>query len=125
MSKSQNTTADCPMAVALNIISGKWKLAILWNLTRGTVRFNELQRRLPKITQKTLAQQLRELERDNIIRRQLYPEVPPKVEYSLSALGETLVPILNVLCQWGKDYQKNQPSLLPVTKILEITPKQR
>jgi DNA-binding HxlR family transcriptional regulator len=114
MSKSQNTTVDFPMAVALNIISGKWKLAILWNLIRGTVRFNELQRRLPNITQKTLTQQLRELEQDGIIRRQLYPEIPPRVEYSLSALGETLIPILNALCQWGKDYQKSQPTPLPV-----------
>lgn len=110
MSKALNSTVDCPMAFAVNIISGKWKLAILWNLTRGTVRFNELQRCLPKITQKTLTQQLRELERDGIIRRQLYSEVPPKVEYSLSALGETLVPILNALCQWGKDYQNNRTS---------------
>ena len=80
-------------------------MAILWHLTKGTIRFNELQRLLANITQKTLTQQLRELEQDGMIIRQLFPEVPPKVEYSLSELGTTINPVLNSLCQWGKDYQ--------------------
>jgi DNA-binding HxlR family transcriptional regulator len=106
MAKSINIADQCPIQIGLNMLSGKWKMAILWHLTKGTIRFNELQRMLPAITQKTLTQQLRELERDGLILRQIFPEVPPRVEYQLSELGTTVIPLLNSLCQWGKDYQK-------------------
>lgn len=106
MAKSINIVSDCPMDVTINILSGKWKIAILWHLTRGTIRFNELQRLLTNITQKTLTMQLRELERDGIIYREVYPEVPPKVEYGLTKVGESIKPILSSMCEWGKDYQK-------------------
>ena len=94
------------MDVTINILSGKWKIAILWHLTRGTIRFNELQRLLTNITQKTLTMQLRELERDGIIYREVYPEVPPKVEYGLTKVGESIKPILSSMCEWGKEYQE-------------------
>lgn len=106
MAKSENLITECPMDVTINILSGKWKISILWHLTRGVIRFNELQRLLKNITQKTLTLQLRELERDGIIYRKVYPEVPPKVEYGLTELGESMKPILNSMCEWGKNYQK-------------------
>lgn len=106
MSKSINLEPECPMNLTINILSGKWKLAILWHLSRGTIRFNELQRILANITQKTLTMQLKELERDGIIYRKVYPESPPRVEYGLTNIGESMLPILNAMCQWGKDYKK-------------------
>ena len=106
MEKHNDTINQCPMSTAMNILNGKWKMSILWYLSRRTTRFNELQKKLPNITQKTLTLQLRELEKDGIITRKVYPEVPPKVEYSLTELGETIKPILKAICRWGKGMQK-------------------
>lgn len=108
MAKSQAVDEQCPMEAGLNILSGKWKLKILWHLSRGTIRFNELQRLLGNITTKTLTQQLRELEEQGVIIRKVFPEIPPKVEYSLSEIGDTLKPILSQLCDWGKKYYTYQ-----------------
>ena len=94
----------CTVSVTLNIIGGKWKSLILWQLSFKTLRFSQLQRRLAKVTQKMLTQQLRELERDGLIHRKVYAEVPPRVEYSLTPLGESVVPILRLMYQWGEDY---------------------
>lgn len=105
MAKTMAILEQCPMHVGLNILSGKWKLRILWYISKGPVRFNELQRSLGSITTKTLTQQLRELEEQKIVLRTVYPEMPPKVEYSLTALGETIQPILKALCEWGTNYQ--------------------
>lgn len=99
----------CPMDIALDVIDGKWKIFILWHLSRGTLRFNELQRLLPAITQKMLTQQLRELERDGMIHREVYPQLPPKVEYSLTECGRSAEPILQLLCQWGGEYLRRFP----------------
>ena len=117
MSKSIDLESDCPMNLTINILSGKWKLAILWHLSRGTIRFNELQRLLANITQKTLTMQLRELERDGIIYREVYPESPPRVEYGLTNIGESMQPILSAMCEWGKDYKKlmNENNIVSVT----------
>ena len=104
MAKSQAVDEQCPVEVGLNILSGKWKLKILWHLSKGKIRFKELQRVLGNITKKTLTQQLRELEEQGIITRKVFPDVPPKVEYSVSELGATLKPILAQLCDWGKAY---------------------
>ncbi|WPC43215.1 helix-turn-helix domain-containing protein [Clostridium sp. JS66] len=106
MAKAKEITTQCPMDVTINILSGKWKMSILWHLSKGVIRFNELQRLLNNITQKTLTLQLRELERDGIIYRKIYAEVPPKVEYGLTELGESMKPILSSMCEWGKNYQK-------------------
>jgi DNA-binding HxlR family transcriptional regulator len=100
----QSLKERCPMDAALGVIDGKWKIFILWHLSQRTIRFNELQRLMPGITQKMLTQQLRELERDGMIHREVYPQVPPKVEYSLTECGRSLGPILELLCQWGKQY---------------------
>ena len=96
----------CTVAVTLDIIGGKWKSLILWHLRLKTLRFSQLQRRLVKITQKMQTQQLRELERDGLIHREVYAEVPPRVEYSLTDLGRSVVPILEQMCIWGKVYQE-------------------
>lgn len=104
----------CTVAVTLGIIGGKWKSLILWHLSFKTLRFSQLQRRLVKVTQKMLTQQLRELEADGLIHREVYAEVPPRVEYSLTELGESVVPILQQMYQWGKEYLKKtdqQPAI--------------
>jgi DNA-binding HxlR family transcriptional regulator len=92
---------DCPVEAALDIIGGKWKPVILLNLEEATRRFNELRRLMPNITQRMLTHQLRELEADGIVHRKIYPQVPPKVEYSLTELGRTLTPVLFALREWG------------------------
>lgn len=94
----------CPIYATLDKIGGKWKVAILWHLTGQTLRFGELKRLSVGVTQKMLTQQLRELERDGLIHRQVYAEVPPRVEYSLTPLGRSLIPILKSLYDWGEDY---------------------
>ena len=111
MAKVQAVDEQCPVELGLNILSGKWKLKILWHLSKGTIRFNELQRLLGNITTKTLTEQLRELEEARIILRTVFPEVPPRVEYSLSEIGITLKPILKGLCEWGKTYQQKKYDL--------------
>lgn len=94
-------TYNCPVELTLNTIMGKWKALILWQLSKGTKRYSELKRILPNITDKMLAQQLKELENDNIIIRKVYPVVPPKVEYSLAEFGKEIQPILKSMQQWG------------------------
>lgn len=94
----------CPVEAALDKIGGKWKVLILWHLRSSIHRFGELKRLIPGITQKMLTQQLRELERDELITRKIYAEVPPRVEYALSARGGTLEPVLNMLCRWGTEH---------------------
>lgn len=96
---------DCPVTMAHNIISGKWKLLIIWRLKDGVKRFSELQRLLPNITQSALTQQLRELERDQIIIREIYKQIPPKVEYSLTENGEELLKVIYSLGVWGTGYK--------------------
>lgn len=88
----------------MDLVGGKWKLVILWHLMNGTKRFSDLRRDMPLITQKMLTQQLRELEEVNIISRKIYPVVPPKVEYSMTDYGKSLIPILEQLCTWSRDY---------------------
>ena len=92
------------VTTTLAIIGGKWKILILYHLCAGTQRFNELRRLLPDITQRMLTLQLRELEDDGIVHREVYPQVPPKVEYSLTAFGKTLIPVIEVMDAWGKQY---------------------
>jgi len=92
----------CGVALTLDLIGGKWKGVILWHLLHKTLRFSQLQRRISDVTQKMLTQQLRELERDGLVHRQVYAEVPPRVEYSLTAKGESLRELLVIMCEWGK-----------------------
>ena len=108
MAKSITTNNICPMALGINVLSGKWKLQILWNIyNKKVIRFNELQRSLGNITTKTLTDQLKELEEQQIIKRTVYPEVPPKVEYTFTDIGLTLEPVLKALCDWGTQYSQS------------------
>lgn len=95
---------NCPVEAALDIIGGKWKSIILFRVIEGTRRFNELRRLLPNLTQRMLTNQLRELESDGLIARKIYAEIPPKVEYSITAFGQTLEPVLLVLTQWADQH---------------------
>jgi DNA-binding HxlR family transcriptional regulator len=99
-----NCSFGCPVEAALEAIGGKWKGLILFHLHDGMKRFNELRRLMPEVTQRMLTKQLRELELDQIVQRTVFPEVPPRVEYTLTPFGETLTPILMALQQWGNDY---------------------
>jgi len=92
----------CPAELTLGMIGGRWKIIILWQLIQGEMRFSELFRALGGITQKMLTQQLREMEQDGIVDRKVYPQVPPKVEYSLTPLGKSLKPIVDAMCRWGE-----------------------
>src|SRR4030065_968116 len=94
----------CPVEACVEVIGGKWKGVILFHLLGGTKRFNELSRLMPAVTQRMLTRQLRELEADQIVVRKVYPEVPPKDEYSLTAFGKTLEPVLKMLQGWGANY---------------------
>lgn len=97
----------CPVATTVQLIGNKWKLLILRNLLVRPWRFNELQKSLEGISQKVLTDSLRSMEADGIISRTVYPEVPPRVEYALSELGETMRPILDSMAQWGNSYKEN------------------
>lgn len=96
--------AQCPVEATLDMIGGKWKGVILFRLMEDTRRFGELRKLLPKVTQRTLTQALRELEQDGLVSRCVYAEVPPRVEYSLTARGRTLKPLLVRLKDWGQTH---------------------
>lgn len=96
---------DCPVATTINLIGNKWKLLIIRDLTGGKKRFGELRKSLTGISQRVLTQNLRELESDGLINRAVYAEVPPRVEYSLNAMGMSLKPIIDSMADWGTRYK--------------------
>lgn len=98
------STFRCPVEATLSLIGGKYKALILWHLVDSTLRYNEISKLVPTATPKMLTQQLRELEADNLIVRTIYPVVPPKVEYSLTDFGKSIVPVLDAMCNWGLTY---------------------
>jgi DNA-binding HxlR family transcriptional regulator len=102
--KTYDCAAGCPVEATLDLIDGKWKAVILYHLLNDTVRFNELRRRLSRITQRMLTRQLRELEANGLIHREIYAEVPLRVEYSLTTLGRSLEPVVRMLWTWGNQY---------------------
>jgi DNA-binding HxlR family transcriptional regulator len=106
---------DCGMAMLMDIIGGKWKPCLIHNIWKGHKRPSELQRLNPKATRRVLYQQLQELEEHGIIRRVVYPVLPPKVEYFLTDLGLSLLPVISVMDEWGTQYLEN-PGLLPKLK---------
>lgn len=100
--ESLDCSPGCPVEGTLALIGGKWKGVLLWHLLEGTMRFNEMRRRLPNVTQRMLTNQLRELEADGFVIRTVYPVVPPKVEYRLSDRGRSLAPVILALKAWGE-----------------------
>lgn len=106
--KIENGEFNCEKELTLSIISGKWKITIIYYLaTDGPLRFSEIKRLFPKITHKVLTTQVRELEDDGIVHRRVFPEVPPRVEYSLTELGQSLMPIVFMMYEWGKENIKS------------------
>ena len=101
-------TDHCPVEATLDLIGGKYKALILWHLSEGTLRFSELRKVITNATPKMLTQQLRELEAQQLIHREVFPVVPPKVEYSLTNLGKSLMPILVAMRDWGDAYLRSQ-----------------
>lgn len=99
---------DCPVATAIDVIGGKWTIIVLYHLRGKTMRFGELKKDIPKITQKVLTHELRQLEANKLVTRKVYPEVPPRVEYKTTALADQLNPILDQLCAWGSLYRAAQ-----------------
>ena len=94
-----------PIEATLDVIGGKWKPLVIYQLRDGTLRFNQIVNRVePRITQRMLTKELRELEKDGLVIRKVYPQVPPKVEYSLTETGQSLIPILDQLCDWGSEH---------------------
>ncbi|WP_340818448.1 helix-turn-helix domain-containing protein [Methanolobus sp. WCC4] len=110
-SRKKDQQYNCPVEATLDIIGGKWKPLILWQLKENTLRYNALQQTLPGISPRMLTKQLRELEEDGVIRRKMYPEIPPRVEYSLTDLGRTIIPVLESLCQWGIEHMGHRCKL--------------
>ncbi len=97
----------CPVATTVDLIGNKWKLLIMRELLTGTKRFNEIHRLVGGISQKVLTENLRKMESDGIVKREVFPEVPPRVEYSLTDIGDSLRPVINSMSDWGTDYIKN------------------
>lgn len=113
----------CPVEAALVVIGGKWKALIIWQLKSGTLRFTELMDRLPMVTPRMMTKQLRELEKDAVITRTVYPEVPPRVEYALAPLGQSVVPVLDSLCVWGAEYLTSHGCPIPKKSCKNQGPK--
>ena len=101
----------CPVQATSNVLAGKWKVLIVWHLSFGRHRFAEIRDLLPGVSEKVLTSQLRELERDGVIRRVATPVVPPRVDYILSDAGEELVPVMEAMCRWGTKHLGIQPNL--------------
>ena len=100
---------ECPVRTALNVIGGKWKPVVAFYLLEGKKRFGELRKLIPEASQKVLTQQLREMERDGIVERRIYQQVPVKVEYSMTDYGNTLRAVMLELCHWGKQHRTRMP----------------
>lgn len=98
----------CPAEFTADLIAGRWKIVLLWYLFQGVQRFSDLQRAVPAITQKVLTHQLRDMEKHGLLKRTVYPEVPPRVEYQITALGLTLKPVVDAMHYWGAEHASKQ-----------------
>ncbi|MGZ4036040.1 MAG: winged helix-turn-helix transcriptional regulator [Bacteroidia bacterium] len=104
----------CAMDITMDFIGGKWKTVVLWYLKDKTMRFGELKKQIPDITEKMLSIQLKNLEDDGLIKREAFAEVPLRVEYSLTAFGETLIPVLNAISKWGRKLGEEKGKIVEV-----------
>lgn len=111
--RSDDTRTRCSVESVIGVIGGRWKCVVLFRLTHGTRRFGELRRELPNITQRMLTLALRELEEDGLVRRTVYAEVPPRVDYELTTWGRSIEPILVAMCEWGDRYKRRLQDLAP------------
>jgi len=111
--------SSCPVETTLQVIAGRWKMVILYHLFEDTQRFSSLRRAIPGVTQKMLTQQLRELERDGVVSRRVYAEVPPRVEYSLTPLGRSLEPVMDAMCRWGTRHRNRRAAAQDVPAAAE------
>ncbi len=114
-------TQDCPLADLIDLIGGRWKVLALWRLLDGPKRFTELKRLLPGVTQKMLTQQLRQLETAGLVRREVFPQVPPKVEYSLTTTGEELRSLLSSLADWARAHMPTLRAGIPRGNAVTVT----
>jgi DNA-binding HxlR family transcriptional regulator len=128
IAKKYDCAAGCPVEATLDLIDGKWKAIILYHLFERTLRFNELKRRLSKITQRMLTRQLRELEEVGVVNRTIFAEVPARVEYSLTPHGRSLEPVIRALWIWGDAYlarRRSEGSTIPAPAVKRAEPKDR
>jgi DNA-binding HxlR family transcriptional regulator len=105
-------TYHCALDITMDFIGGKWKTVVLWYLKNDKKRFGELKKHIPDITEKMLSLQLKALEEDGIVKRTIYPEVPPRVEYELTDFGKTLIPMLEEIAKWGRELAKKEGILI-------------
>jgi DNA-binding HxlR family transcriptional regulator len=102
----------CAMDITMDYIGGKWKTVVLWYLRKDRKRFSELRKLIPNITEKMLSLQLKDLEKDGIVGRKIYPEVPPRVEYFLTDFGKTLIPMLDEIAKWGRSLAQSKGKMV-------------
>ncbi len=115
--KIEEKTYHCAMDITMDYIGGKWKTVVLWYLKEKTLRFGELKKQIPDITEKMLSIQLKKLEEDGLIKREVFPEVPLRVEYRLTKFGKTLIPILNAISKWGRHLGETEGKIMQISKI--------
>jgi DNA-binding HxlR family transcriptional regulator len=109
----------CAMDVTMDYIGGKWKTVVLWYLRKDKKRFSELRKLIPNITEKMLSLQLKDLENDGLVKRKIYPEVPPKVEYYLTDFGKTLIPMLEEIAKWGRGLAQSKGKMVDKVRKLK------
>lgn len=114
--KIQNETFHCAMDITNKYIGGKWKTVVLWYLRNQTMRFGELKKQIPEITEKMLSIQLKSLEEDGLVKRKVYVEIPLRVEYSLTPFGKSLIPVLEAIAGWGRDLGQKKGKLMEVKR---------
>jgi DNA-binding HxlR family transcriptional regulator len=114
--KMNNKSYHCAMDITMDYIGGKWKTVVLWYLKEKTMRFGELKKQIPDITEKMLSIQLKNLEEDGLINREVFAEVPLRVQYSLTEFGKTLIPVLNAVAKWGRTLGDEKGRLVEVKK---------
>jgi DNA-binding HxlR family transcriptional regulator len=107
----------CAMDVTMNFIGGKWKTVVLWYLRKDKKRFSELRKLIPNITEKMLSLQLKDLESNGIVKRKIYPQVPPKVEYNLTDFGKTLIPMLEEIARWGRSLAETKGKMVAKGRV--------
>jgi DNA-binding HxlR family transcriptional regulator len=110
----------CAMDITMDYIGGKWKTVVLWYLRKDKKRFSELRKLIPNITEKMLSLQLKDLEKDGIVGRKIYPEVPPRVEYFLTDFGKTLIPMLDEIAKWGRSLAQSKGKMVEKNRVKKV-----